>query len=138
MRTTASSWSSGCGTFSAPRCFAWRWPTCWRRLPVMQVSDRLTDVAELIVERAMQLAWQQLTPQLGMPMCGAGRSAPAGATSASIGYGKLGGMELGYSSDLDLVFLHDSQRRAAGDRGARSRSTTRCSSCASRSAWCTC
>src|ERR1700728_3324168 len=39
------------------------------RLPVMRVSDRLTDGAELIVERVLGLAWQQLTPQLGVPMC---------------------------------------------------------------------
>ncbi|HEY5020780.1 MAG TPA: bifunctional [glutamate--ammonia ligase]-adenylyl-L-tyrosine phosphorylase/[glutamate--ammonia-ligase] adenylyltransferase, partial [Steroidobacteraceae bacterium] len=35
------------------------------RLPVMQVSDRLTDVAELIIDRALNLTWQQLTPTLG-------------------------------------------------------------------------
>jgi glutamate-ammonia-ligase adenylyltransferase len=77
------------------------------RLPVMRVSDRLTDVAELIIERVLALAWQQLTPQLGIPMCtedGARRP----VRLCVIGYGKLGGRELGYSSDLDLVFLHDS------------------------------
>ena len=37
------------------------------RLPVMRVSDRLTEIAELIVERAMQLAWQQITAQFGVP-----------------------------------------------------------------------
>ncbi|HZC86415.1 MAG TPA: bifunctional [glutamate--ammonia ligase]-adenylyl-L-tyrosine phosphorylase/[glutamate--ammonia-ligase] adenylyltransferase, partial [Steroidobacteraceae bacterium] len=36
-------------------------------LPLMQVSDRLTDIAELIVERAMQLAWRQITAQFGVP-----------------------------------------------------------------------
>src|SRR5262249_2901961 len=35
------------------------------RLPVMQVSDRLTEVAELILERAMHLAWHQITHQFG-------------------------------------------------------------------------
>jgi glutamate-ammonia-ligase adenylyltransferase len=81
------------------------------RLPLMKVSDRLTDVAELIVECAMQLAWQQMTAQFGVPMCGEGESRRA-IQIAAVGYGKLGGMELGYSSDLDLVFLHDS----AGER----------------------
>jgi glutamate-ammonia-ligase adenylyltransferase len=88
------------------------------RLPVMRVSDRLTDVAELIIERVLALAWQQLTPQLGMPMCtedGARRP----VRLCVVGYGKLGGMELGYSSDLDLVFLHDStgaQQETEGER----------------------
>jgi glutamate-ammonia-ligase adenylyltransferase len=81
------------------------------RLPLMKVSDRLTDVAELIVERSMQLAWQQMTAQFGVPMCGEGESRRT-VQIAAVGYGKLGGMELGYSSDLDLVFLHDS----AGER----------------------
>jgi glutamate-ammonia-ligase adenylyltransferase len=78
------------------------------RLPVMQVSDRLTDIAELIVERAMQLSWQQITAQYGVPQCDDGQGLRP-VRIAAAGYGKLGGMELGYSSDLDLVFLHDSR-----------------------------
>ena len=76
-------------------------------LPVMQVSDRLTDLAELIVERVLALAWQHLTPTFGTPMCGE-PAARRPVRIAVIGYGKLGGMELGYASDLDLVFVHDS------------------------------
>lgn len=77
------------------------------RLPVMKVSDRLTELAEVIVERAMALGWQQMTAQFGVPMSddASGRR-PVRICAA--GYGKLGGRELGYSSDLDLVFLHDS------------------------------
>jgi glutamate-ammonia-ligase adenylyltransferase len=77
------------------------------RLPVMQVSDRLTDIAELIVGRAMELSWQQITAQHGAPQCDDGAGLRPVCIAAA-GYGKLGGMELGYSSDLDLVFLHDS------------------------------
>jgi len=87
-------------------------------LPLMQVSDRLTDIAELIVERAMQLGWRQITAQFGVPMCSDG----AGLRPVSIcavGYGKLGGMELGYGSDLDLVFLHDSHGEHQETSGAR-------------------
>ncbi len=78
------------------------------RLPVMRVSDRLTEIAELILERAMDVAWRQITAQLGVPMCGEGQERRPVAFCA-VGYGKLGGFELGYSSDLDLVFLHDSR-----------------------------
>ena len=88
------------------------------RLPVMHVSDRLTDIAELIVERAMQLAWQQLTAQFGVPMCGEGPDRRPVRVAAA-GYGKLGGMELGYSSDLDLVFLHDSRGERQETEAAR-------------------
>ncbi len=89
------------------------------RLPVMQVSDRLTDVAELILERAVALAWQHLTERLGTPMCGEGAGRRP-VRIAVIGYGKLGGMELGYASDLDVVFVHDSAGARQETEGARS------------------
>lgn len=88
-------------------------------LPVMKVSDRLTDLAELILEQTLQLAWQQLAPKLGMPMCGEGAERRP-VRIAVVGYGKLGGMELGYSSDLDLVLLHDSAGVRQETEGARS------------------
>lgn len=77
------------------------------RLPLMRVSDRLTEIAALILEQAMQLAMRQVSAQFGMPHCSddTGRRA---VRIAALGYGKLGGYELGYGSDLDLVFLHDS------------------------------
>ncbi len=81
------------------------------RLPLMQVSDRLTDVAELIIEQALALAWRQTIALYGEPLCAEGDGTRA-VRVAIAGYGKLGGMELGYGSDLDLVFLQDS----AGDR----------------------
>jgi len=77
-------------------------------LPLMKVSDRLTEVAEIIVERAMALGWQQITAQFGVPQCDDGLGGRRAVRICAAGYGKLGGMELGYSSDLDLVFLHDS------------------------------
>ncbi|HLK71211.1 MAG TPA: bifunctional [glutamate--ammonia ligase]-adenylyl-L-tyrosine phosphorylase/[glutamate--ammonia-ligase] adenylyltransferase [Steroidobacteraceae bacterium] len=89
------------------------------RLPVMRVSDRLTEVAELIIEQALALAWQHLTQRLGVPMCGEGRERRP-VRLAVIGYGKLGGWELGYASDLDLVFLHDSAGARQETEGARS------------------
>jgi glutamate-ammonia-ligase adenylyltransferase len=78
-------------------------------LPVMKVSDRLTEIAEIIVERAMALGWQQITAQYGTPMCDDADGTRRAVRVCAVGYGKLGGMELGYSSDLDLVFLHDSR-----------------------------
>ncbi len=87
-------------------------------LPVMQVSDRLTDIAELIVEHAMQLGWRQITEQFGVPSCGEGAARRA-VNICAIGYGKLGGVELGYGSDLDLVFLHDSNGEQQETAAAR-------------------
>ena len=77
-------------------------------LALMKVSDRLTDTAELVLELALDIARRELEAKHGKPMCGdAGASREAGF--AIVGYGKLGGLELGYGSDLDLVFLHDSR-----------------------------
>jgi glutamate-ammonia-ligase adenylyltransferase len=89
------------------------------RLPLMTVSDRLTDIAELIVQRCLDLAWEQMTAAHGFPECGDRESALRVARVAVVGYGKLGGLELGYGSDLDLVFLHDSAgevQRTSGER----------------------
>jgi glutamate-ammonia-ligase adenylyltransferase len=77
-------------------------------LPLMKVSDRLTDIAELVLDLALGVADRELEARHGAPMHGE----PGAATRSSlvvVAYGKLGGLELGYGSDLDLVFLHDSE-----------------------------
>ena len=76
-------------------------------LPLMKVSDRLTDTAELVLQYAYQTAYDEMAAKHGDPMYGEPDALqPAGF--AIIGYGKLGGYELGYGSDLDIVFVHDS------------------------------
>ncbi len=75
-------------------------------LPIMNVSDRLTDTAELVLDYSLGVARAELVAKYGTPRCG---SPPREAGFGIIGYGKLGGLELGYGSDLDLVFLHDSR-----------------------------
>ena len=89
------------------------------RLPLMQVSDRLTDVAELILEEALALGWSRTVAVHGEPRCSEGGATPRTARVAIAGYGKLGGMELGYGSDLDLVFLHDSAGEGQQTAGPR-------------------
>ena len=80
------------------------------KIPLMRVSDYLTEIAEIIVEQAMRLGWQQITAQFGVPRykdnSGVGAQRRV-VKICAVGYGKLGGNELGYASDLDLVFLHD-------------------------------
>lgn len=74
-------------------------------LPLMRTSDHLTAIAETIVNQVLELAWNHLIAKHGIPTCLLdGRSCERGF--AVIAYGKLGGIELGYDSDLDLVFLH--------------------------------
>ncbi len=72
-------------------------------IPVMVVSDYLTYVAEVILEYVVDKVWQILTLKHGLPP-----NAQDGKKGfAILGFGKLGGQELGYSSDLDMVFLYD-------------------------------
>lgn len=73
-------------------------------LPVMKVSDHLTWLAEAMIDAVVQQAWLQMVARYGQPTHLADRD---GRGFAVVGYGKLGGWELGYSSDLDLIFLHD-------------------------------
>jgi glutamate-ammonia-ligase adenylyltransferase len=83
-------------------------PDLTGRLPLMKVSDRLTDIAELICAEALSLSWQQIVQRHGVPQYGAHEGALREAGMIVVAYGKFGGIELGYGSDLDLVFLHDS------------------------------
>lgn len=74
-------------------------------LPLMKVSDYLSWIAEAVLESVVALAWQQLTAKYGYPIKLDGSI--ASGDFIVLGYGKLGGIELGYGSDLDLVFVHD-------------------------------
>ncbi|KGQ35067.1 glutamine-synthetase adenylyltransferase [Gallibacterium anatis] len=72
-------------------------------LPVMKVSDHLTYLAEAIIASVVNLAWRQVTQRFGTP----NHLQNDEKGFLVVGYGKLGGIELGYKSDLDLVFLYD-------------------------------
>ncbi|MEW6259593.1 MAG: bifunctional [glutamate--ammonia ligase]-adenylyl-L-tyrosine phosphorylase/[glutamate--ammonia-ligase] adenylyltransferase [Thermodesulfobacteriota bacterium] len=76
-------------------------------LPLMRVSDHLTEIAEVVIDEALMLAWQSVAEKFGTPDMG--QTCPVGKDFLVVGYGKLGGLELGYASDLDLVFLHGSK-----------------------------
>jgi glutamate-ammonia-ligase adenylyltransferase len=77
-------------------------------LPLEKLSDHLSDLADLILNVTLEQAWQDLpNKHRGKP------------NFAIIGYGKLGGKELGYASDLDVVFLYDDDHANAADIYAR-------------------
>ena len=74
-------------------------------LPLMRVSDYLSEIAETILGEVVDLAYNHLVAKHGKPVCQVHKSVGQRGF-AVIAYGKLGGLELGYGSDLDLVFLH--------------------------------
>jgi [glutamine synthetase] adenylyltransferase / [glutamine synthetase]-adenylyl-L-tyrosine phosphorylase len=79
-------------------------------LPLMRVSDYLSGIAETILEEVVNLSWQHLVEKHGRPSASLNNNR-CEKGFAVIAYGKLGGLELGYGSDLDIVFIH------AGDKG---------------------
>ena len=74
------------------------------RLTVMKVSDYLSFTAEAVLEQVLALSWDYLTRKYGYPVNTSG--AHGEMDFVVLGFGKLGGIELSYISDLDLVFLH--------------------------------
>jgi len=85
-------------------------------IPLMVVSDYLTDVAVTVLRKVLQQTWFDLIAKHGHPQA----VAEDAMGFAVIGYGKLGGIELGYGSDLDLVFLHCNSDANAVTSGERS------------------
>jgi glutamate-ammonia-ligase adenylyltransferase len=76
-------------------------------IPLMVVSDYLTYIAETIVEFVLDFAWKILTAKHGFPPLPMTASHNNSYDFAIIGFGKFGGIELGYGSDLDMVFLYN-------------------------------
>jgi len=77
-------------------------------LPLEILSDHLSDLANLILHHVLQLCWRD-----------ARKKHQEHPQFAIIAYGKLGGRELGYASDLDLIFLYDDPHPDAGEIYAR-------------------
>lgn len=78
-------------------------------LTLMKVSDYLTNLAEVLLDKVSQLAWQQVVAKHGYPR-DANNEEVLEPEFIVVGYGKMGGLELSYGSDLDLVFLYDTAK----------------------------
>ena len=78
---------------------------------VERLADHLTLLADIIIQTTLDLCWAELRGRHPHP--------EASPQFAVIGYGKLGGKELGYGSDLDLVFIHNDPEPDVGALYAR-------------------
>ncbi|MES9848205.1 MAG: bifunctional [glutamate--ammonia ligase]-adenylyl-L-tyrosine phosphorylase/[glutamate--ammonia-ligase] adenylyltransferase, partial [Candidatus Thiodiazotropha sp.] len=85
------------------------------QIPLMVVSDYLTWTAESVIEQVIRLTYRELVRRHGRPP-GLARDETGFAV---VGYGKLGGIELGFGSDLDMVFLHGCADRNAFTDGEK-------------------
>lgn len=88
------------------------------QITTIAVSRYLTELAEVILDAVYRLACTALQSQYGQPICQQDDSREA--NFAIIGYGKLGGQEMNYQSDLDVIFLHDSTGIKQVTNGKRS------------------
>ena len=77
-------------------------------LPLEKLSDHLSDLADLMLRHVLDLCWTN-----------ARKKHREVASFAIIAYGKLGGKELGYESDLDLIFIYDDAHPDAPENYAR-------------------
>lgn len=77
-------------------------------LTLETLSDHLSDLAGTVLTQVLRLAWNALRVRH--------REQPQ---FAIVGYGKLGGKELGYASDLDIIFLYDDEDQTAPETYAR-------------------
>ncbi len=77
-------------------------------LTIERLADHLSALADIVLQATLACCWEQMR----------GKDAPP-PSFAIIGYGKLGGKELGYASDLDIVFLYDDDDAAATESYAR-------------------
>lgn len=86
-------------------------------LPVMKVSDYLSWIAEAILHYVLETAWHDMTARYGIPLAADGTTGKKGF--AIIGFGKMGGIELGYSSDLDMVFVYANDHAGQSTEGEK-------------------
>ncbi len=83
-----------------------------REQPLRTVTSQISYLADALVEAALRAAWRKFESQRGAPCGPDGRP----ARFVVLGMGKLGGLELNYSSDIDLIFLCEDEGRTDGAR----------------------
>src|SRR5690606_5366169 len=81
---------------------------------VEELADSLSALADLMLEETIRRTWP-----LAQPKGHDSQKALPPPRFAVIAYGKLGGKELGYASDLDLVFLYDDSNNDAVEQYVR-------------------
>ena len=86
------------------------------KLPLETLSDYLSALADLILDVALKIIWQSLKfKHRGSSNLALSLDEKERPKFAVIGYGKLGGKELGYASDLDIIFLYDDGAEGASE-----------------------
>jgi glutamate-ammonia-ligase adenylyltransferase len=80
----------------------------------IEFSRELTDVAEAVVSAAVELAENPLRAAHGIPQIVSENGATSTCRLAVCALGKCGGIELGYASDIELMFVYEADGRTSG------------------------
>ncbi|NNE99166.1 MAG: glutamine-synthetase adenylyltransferase, partial [Pyrinomonadaceae bacterium] len=96
-----------------------------RRLgTIAEITEELSNLADAILEYALQIAHQQMENRYGLPLEMDGKGRSIKAKFCVIALGKLGSSELNYSSDIDLLFLYSGDGSTSG-QGSRGTTTNK-------------
>ena len=79
--------------------------------PFGAFSEELTELAEIVVTNALEVAWKQLVSEYGHPLCEDGTTECRWALA---GLGKFGGIEMGFASDIELILIFAEPGRTSG------------------------
>ena len=87
---------------------------------VVEITEEISNLADAVLEYALQQAAQELDNRYGAPFESSEKSRVKPARFCIVALGKLGSSELNYSSDIDLLFLYsaDGTTGGQGSRGA--------------------
>lgn len=91
--------------------------------PLMKVSDHLTYIAETVLQQVLTICWNLVTDKYGIPSGIKGNGIDQ-CGFAIVAFGKVGGFEMGYKSDIDIVFLHKGGDGMTAGPGRQVDSTT--------------
>ncbi|MGH9937096.1 MAG: glutamate-ammonia-ligase adenylyltransferase, partial [Blastocatellia bacterium] len=82
------------------------------QVTLIDFSQALTDLAEVVLDESARICYERLVEQHGEPTQADQTPCPF----TICGLGKFGGREMGYASDLEVLFVHDGAGRTRGDK----------------------
>jgi len=88
------------------------------QIDIGEVSSQLSALADISLETALNIAMHQMNERFGLPMSADGEK-PVESSFVVIGMGKLGGCEMTYSSDLDIIFVYLAGGQTSGELGRK-------------------
>lgn len=86
----------------------------WIHAPFYSIAEDLSNLADAALEAGIEMARGQLAPRFGVPVTTDGKDAGQNTKYVVLGMGKLGGRELNFSSDIDLVFVYGDNGKTTG------------------------